>query len=108
MICEQWLKWITLDQLRQHGMACGYKFKVSDFKTDGNSTKITVQNTGVAPIYYDAFVTVNGIRSSESLKFLQAGSTHEYQVRSGGGNPKLTIECDRLLSGQKIEYEADL
>ena len=108
MICEQWLRWIDFDRLRKHSMACGYKFKVTDFKTNENSAKVTVENTGVAPIYYDAFVTVNGVRAAESLKALQAGDTREYQVESGGENPKLTIECDRLVPGQKIEYEADL
>jgi hypothetical protein len=108
MICEQWLRWINFDRLREHSMDCGYKYKVTDFKTNENSAKATVENTGVAPIYYDAFVTVNGVRSAESLKFLQAGDTREYHVQSGGKSPKLTIECDRLVPGQKIEYDADL
>jgi hypothetical protein len=108
MICEQWLNWITIDRLRQHSMACGYKFKVTDFRTNETAAKVTIKNTGVAPIYYDAFVTVNGMRSGESLKYLQAGETDEFQVQSGGKNPKLSIECDRLVPGQTIEYEADL
>ncbi|MBN2412641.1 DUF4832 domain-containing protein [candidate division KSB1 bacterium] len=108
MICEQWLRWITIDRLRQHSMDCGYKFKVTDFKTSDNSAIVTVQNTGVAPIYYDAFVTVNGVRSTESLKYLQAGESRLFHVQAGGKNPKLTIECDRLVPGQKIEYDADI
>lgn len=106
MICEQWLKWISLDRLRQHSMDCGYKFKVTDFKANETSANVTVKNTGVAPIYYDAFITVNGVRSAESLKFLQAGNTRIYHIHSGGKNPDLTIECDRLVPGQKIGYEA--
>jgi len=108
MICEQWLKWISIDRFRQHSMDCGYKFTVTDFKANETSAKVTVKNTGVAPIYYDAFITVNGIRSAESLKFLQAGNTRVYQIQSGGKNPKLTIECDRLVPGQKIGYNADI
>lgn len=108
MICEQWMKWIGPERLRQHSMECGYKFKINDFKTNETSAEVTVINTGVAPIYYDAFVTVNGVRSAESLKFLQSGNTRVFHIRSGGKNPKLTIECDHLVPGQKIGYEADI
>jgi len=108
MICEQWLRWISLDRMRQHSMDCGYKFKVCDFKANKNKSVISVTNNGVAPIYYDAYITVNGVRSLESLKYLQAGDTLQYQVQSGGTNPVLTIDCDRLVPGQKIEFEADL
>ncbi|MBN2008803.1 DUF4832 domain-containing protein [candidate division KSB1 bacterium] len=108
MICEQWLRWISIDRLREHSMACGYKFQVTEFTTNKYSAKVTVKNTGVAPIYYDAFITVNGVRSEESLKFLQPGESRQFHVQSGGENPKLTIECDRLVPGQKIEYNADL
>jgi len=108
MICEQWLRWITMDRLRQNSMAMGYKFEISDFRTDENSARVTVTNTGVAPIYYDAFVTVNGIRSTETLKYLQPGERRRYSVESGGVAPELTIECDRLVPGQRIEHEANL
>ena len=97
-----------MDKLKEHSMACGYKYEITDFKTNENSAKVTVKHTGVAPIYYDAFVTVNGIRSTESLKSLQAGDTKEFQIESGGNNPTLTIECDHLVPGQMIEYDADL
>ena len=51
---------------------------------------------------------MNGIRSKETLKYLQPGKSKQYTVSSGGKNPQLTIECDRLAPGQQIEYEADL
>ena len=108
MICEQWLRYISLSRLREHSMDCGYKFKVCEFKSNKSSTIVSVTNTGVAPIYYDAYITVNGIQSSESLKHLQSGDTIQYKVQSGGVNPILTIECQRLVPGQKIEFEADL
>ncbi len=108
MICEQWLKYINLDRLREHSMACGYKFKVTEFKASKSNSLVTVTNTGVAPIYYDAYITVNGVRATQSLKYLQAGETRQFKVESGGKNPILTIESDRLVNGQKIEFEADL
>lgn len=108
LICEQWLRWISLDRMREHSMDCGYKFKVCEFKSSESNSVVPVTNTGVAPVYYDAYMTVNGIRSLESLKYLQAGDTLQYQVQSGGTNPVLTIDSDRLVPGQKIEFEADL
>jgi hypothetical protein len=53
-------------------------------------------------------MTVYGKRSSETLKFLQPGERRQFNVKSGGRNPELTIECDRLVPGQKIEFEADI
>jgi hypothetical protein len=29
-------------------------------------------------------------------------------VAAGGPSPQLTIECDRLVPGQRIQYEANL
>ena len=108
MICEQWLRWIGIDELRQHGMDCGYKFEIIEFKASDDRAVVTVKNIGVAPIYYDAFISINGVRSSESLKYLQAGESRQYQIGSGGKDPVLTIDCDHLVAGQKIEFSADL
>lgn len=108
MVCEQWLKWISLEQLRMHSMACGYKFSIKDFETDGKTVKVTVENTGVAPIYYDAFITVDGVRANASLKALQPGQTYTYDIKSDSKTPAITIECDRLVKGQEIQFDADL
>lgn len=108
MICEQWLRWITIDRVSVHSMVCGYKFKITEFKASETTTLVTVENTGVAPIYYDAFITVNGVRSKESLKYLQSGENKIYKVKVGGTDLKLTIECDRLVPGQQIQFDADL
>jgi hypothetical protein len=89
-------------------MVCGYKFKITDFKSNDTLSLVTVENTGVAPIYYDIYITVNGVRSTETLKYLQPGENRQYSVKSGGKNPELTIECDRLVPGQRIEYDANL
>jgi hypothetical protein len=108
MICEQWPRWTTMERIREHGLACGYKFKVASFEAEAKASRVAVTNTGVAPIYYDAFVAVNGVRAKESLKYLQPGETRQFTVASGGKNPGLTIECDRLVAGQRIEFEAGL
>lgn len=108
MVTEQWPRWTDMDAIRRHGMACGYKFRVTEFAADAKQSRVTVTNTGVAPIYYDAYVTVNGVRARESLKYLQPGETRHFTSKSGGAGPNLTIECDRLVPGQRIEFDADL
>lgn len=98
----------SLDRIKQASMACGYRYTILDFRADEKKSFVLVKNTGVAPIYRDAFVTVNGLRAKESLIDLQPGEESWYEIQSGGTNPALSIECDHLLEGQKIEFEADI
>lgn len=61
--------------------------------------------------YYDAFVSVNGVRAEASLKGLLPGNQQEFIIRPGseaGDDLRLRIECDRLVQGQQIQYDADL
>jgi hypothetical protein len=108
MVCDQWPRWTTMARIREHSLACGYKFRVTGFEASGTAARVTVTNVGVAPIYYDAFVTVNGVRAKDSLKGLLPGQVHQFPVAAGGAAPTLTIESDRLAPGQRIEFEADL
>lgn len=98
----------SMTRIKEAGMATGYKFKVTSFKASSDAARVVVENTGIAPIYTDAYVAVNGVRSSTSLKGLLPGQSRQFSVSSGGSAPELTIECDRLVSGQSIEFEADL
>ncbi len=97
----------SMERIKQASMASGYKFKVVSFKTSGSESKITIRNTGVAPIYHDAYVSVNNVRSSESLKSLFPNEEKEYTVYSGGDNPDFKIVCDRLVPGQTIQFEGN-
>ncbi len=94
----------TANRIKKAGIASGYKFKIVSFKASADSSVIVIKNSGVAPIYYDAYVTVNGIRSAISLIYLQPNETIECSVSAGGENPTLTIESDRLVPGQTIGY----
>ena len=82
-------------------------YKTTTGKSEGKSS-VSICNQGIAPIYYDAFVAVDRIRASESLKGLLPGETRSFSIPAGGVSPSLSIECDRLIPGQIIEYEADL
>jgi hypothetical protein len=94
----------TTARIKEASMASGYKFKIVSLKTTSDSSVFEILNYGVAPIYYDAYVAVDGIRSKESLKLLAPGETKTYSVSAGAENAEITIECDRLVDGQEIQF----
>lgn len=98
----------SYQRIKQAGMANGYKFHITAFKASSTRSVVTVENRGIAPIYYDAFITVNGVRAEQSLKGLLPNASLEVEVNAGGSQPVLTIESDRLVAGQEIQYAADL
>jgi hypothetical protein len=103
----------TVARIREAGMANGYKLEVLSFRVGEAISVVEVHNFGIAPLYYDAFVVVNGVRSETSLKGLLPGQTRVFTVASGtgasgGDDPELTIACDRLVPGQRIEVRAEL
>lgn len=98
----------TPERIKQAGMANGYKFHITAFKASATHAVVTVENRGIAPIYYDAYVTINGVRSGQSLKGLLPDESLEVEINAGGSQPVLTIESDRLVEGQEIQFEADL
>lgn len=97
-----------MERIKAAGMACGYKYQITKFRASSDSVLVEVRNTGVAPIYRDAYITVDGIRSTESLRKLQPGGVLTVKIPKTTDNPHLTIECDYLLEGQTIEFNANL
>lgn len=98
----------AMPRIQQAGMVCGYQFRVTAFLAGEKTSRVTVTNTGVAPIYRDAFAAVNGVRAARSLKGLAPGDSATFEIASGGAAPRLTIESDHLVAGQSIEFAADL
>ena len=98
----------SMDRIREAGRACGYRFEVTRFETDGHQTRVTVKNTGVAPCYFDMYVSLDGQRSQTSLRHLLPGDDRVSVIdRPPGGKPP-QIEADRLVAGQKIPLQANL
>lgn len=95
-------------RIRRAGLACGYKFRITRFLSGKGKSRVTVVNTGIAPIYRDAFVAVDGVRSRISLKNLAPGKPVTVEIPRGGKKPVLTIASDHLVPGQVIQFEADL
>ena len=97
-------------RIREASLSMGYKFSIRDFRISGNKVAILVANVGVAPIYRDAFLAVGGVRSSFNLSALMPGKEIwvEWEVSGLSAGSVPTIECDHLVSGQKICFEADV
>ena len=102
----------TVARLKEASLASGYKYKIIFVETSDTTaeTRITILNEGVAPIYYDAYVTVNGIRSSTSLQNLYPGKSLVVSIATkvDTKNPNITIESDHILQDQEIQFSADL
>ena len=108
MIGDDQMRFQKPDRVKAAGNACGYRFRVTRFEASNERSVVEIENVGIAPIYYDAYPTVNGVRSASSLRGLLPGQLASFAITSGGANPKLTVECDRLVAGQSIGFEASL
>jgi hypothetical protein len=108
MIGDGQPRYQPMARIRAAGMACGYRFRILAFEASPSRSRVEVANTGLAPIYRDAYLAVNGVRAGTSLKGLLPGQSRTDEIASGGAAPKLTIECDRLVPGQSIQFEANL
>ncbi len=98
----------TTERIREAGIAIGYRFKITQLQTNGKQTQITVENVGIAPMYHDAFVAVDGMRATQSLKGLLPGAPLTCTIDQANASPRITIESDRLVTGQTIQFDADL
>lgn len=97
------------ERMKEAAMSMGYKFTILDYKVSGSDAAVLISNTGVAPIYRDAWVAVGGKRGELNLRTLMPGEKSWVSIEGGysqGAVP--TIECDHLVKGQKIEYAANV
>ncbi|MEZ6190319.1 MAG: hypothetical protein R3C45_03410 [Phycisphaerales bacterium] len=108
MLANDQFRYQPAERIRDAGMATGYRFRVTAFETDGKRSRITLTNAGVAPIYYDAYPAINGMRSDTSLRGLIPGEEFVCEITCDGGAGAVTIECDRLVPGQVIQFESEL
>jgi hypothetical protein len=94
-------------RIKAASMASGYKFEVTSLSTEACVTTIKARNNGIAPLYYDAYFAIGGNRASGSLKGLLPGEEKTFTITHHSDDNTLTIECDRLLPGQEIQYQKD-
>jgi hypothetical protein len=99
-------------RIKEAAMSMGYRFEVTDLRVKDGEAWIEVANVGVAPIYRDAFLAVNGVRGEGNLRTLMPGEKGWVNVKSDGisaSSCKVSIECDHLVSKQKgIEFQANI
>lgn len=101
----------TKSRFKESSMSMGYHFAIADALVRNHTARILIRNIGVAPIYRDAFVAVNGVRSEWSLQNLMPGGEKWVEVT----DPSITsdkfdisIACDHLVQGQRIQFDADI
>ena len=99
-------KYATVDRFREAGIASGYSFRVSNCRTNGSETRLTVSNQGIAPIYRDAYFAIGNVQSDISLRGLLPGKGLDIVI------PTALVDADDLqiispyiLPTQKIEFE---
>lgn len=98
----------TEARIKEAAMSMGYSFEIKDFcVNDGVSASVLISNVGVAPIYRDAWVAVDGVRGSYNLRGLMPGESTWVTIDCPATKTsRPSIECDHLVKGQKIEFEA--
>src|SRR5690606_12818695 len=111
MIGNDQPRYQTRTRIRQAAMATGYAFHVVSLASNGECVRMRLRNSGVAPLYHDAWPAANGRRAQASLKGLLPGAERTFESCIGPHQPAaltIAIQSDRLVPGQRIGYHADL
>lgn len=100
----------SINRIKEAGMATGYRFELNELRCASDHCAATIYNRGIAPIYYNAYPAVNGHRSANSLKGLLPGQFLNAEIAfeqdATGAMPTFSIECDRLVAGQTIQFQS--
>ncbi len=107
MIGNDQPRYQTMQRIASAGRSMGYRITLSDCQTDGSSWRVTATNDGIAPMYHDAYVTIEGKRSGQSLKGLLPNTSVVCEltgVKLESTKPEITIQSDRLVKGQTIPF----
>lgn len=104
MIGNDQYRYQSKERIKEASINTGYKFEVTKFEKTQGKTLITVKNIGTAPIYYDAYLSINDIRSITSLKTLMPNQENVFTI-DYDGDENLIIYSDKLLSGQTIDFK---
>ncbi|MBR1839199.1 MAG: DUF4832 domain-containing protein [Prevotella sp.] len=99
----------TPERFRDGSMATGYRLKVTSCETNATTTRLTVTNTGIAPLYRDACFAIGSVRSATSLKGLLPGGQLSVEIPAPlTVASDLQVVSDHILATQEIEFEASL
>ena len=100
----------TPERIAEAAMSMGYRFEIRDFQVkEGELAAVRIANVGVAPIYRDAFVEVEGVRGDLNLRTLMPGDEAWVIIACKASKAsRPAIACDHLVSGQEIQYQANI
>lgn len=102
----------TKERVYEASSYAGYKFEITGYAVNKVSAAVRVKNIGIAPLYYNAYVTVNGVRSEKSLKGLLPGEEATFTIAGleigDSETPEVSITSDKILEGATIPYKANL
>ena len=100
----------TPERIAEAAMSMGYRFEIRDFQVkEGDGAAVLIANVGVAPIYRDAYVEVEGVRGELNLRTLMPGDEAWVTIScKAKKSSRPTIACDHLVPGQEIQYQADI
>ena len=105
-------KYATKDRVYEASSYAGYKFEITGYAVNKISAAVRVKNIGIAPLYHNAYVTVNGVRSDKSLKGLLPGEEATFTVAglkiNDSETPEVSITSDKILKDATIPYKASL
>lgn len=101
----------TKERVYEASSYAGYKFEITGYAVNKVSAAVRVKNIGIAPLYHNAYVTVNGVRSEKS-KGLLPGEEATFTVAGlkigDSETPEVSITSDKLLKDATIPYKANL
>ena len=97
----------TPERIAEAAMSMGYRFEIRDFVI-GENARILIANVGVAPIYRDAFVELDGVKGELNLRTLMPGDEAWITFPHATLESVPHIVCDHLVEGQEIQYQADI
>ena len=98
------------ERITEAAMSMGYRFEIRDFKVkEGKNAEVLIANVGVAPIYRDAYVEVEGVRGDLNLRTLMPEDEAWVTIACDAKTTsRPAIACDHLVEGQEIQYQADI
>lgn len=104
MIGNDQPEYASMARIKEAGRAMGYRFRLDKADRTNGTVRLTFRNTGVAPIYYDAYPAYGGVKAKASLKGLLPGKTQTVKIKTTKKKGNVTIESPRLVPGQKIGF----
>ena len=96
----------TAARFKEATMESGYRIKLTKCEVNGTSTRLTVTNEGVAPLYRDAYFAIGETRCETLLKGLLPGEEKVMEIAANLSNTAdLKIVSDFILDTQEIQFQ---